>query len=166
MALVVLYTDYKFGLIHNRVVYPAMLCGFAIAGLQAWAASSGPQSGWWWLPLMNSLGTAFLFFLVMLGIFVMGGVGGGDVKLVTAGAAMLGFPMILEVLMYACLVGLAMGLSAVIWQGKALEFAKRLVNFRQLFRRQKLEDSVQLVRFGVAYAGGTLWAYALLFFRG
>lgn len=161
LAAIVLYTDYKFNRIYNRVIYPAILCGLVFAGVDAWLQAADHVSWWWW-PLANSAGSGLLLFLVMLAIYVMGGVGGGDVKLVAAGGTILGFPMILSVVLYACLVGLAMGATAVIWKGKTAEFVKRSWRFRQLFRRQKLEDSVQLVPFGVAYAGGTLWAYLML----
>jgi prepilin peptidase CpaA len=155
LALLTLYTDWKYKLIHNAITYPAFFAGLLWAVVASFLWGEGP---FWWLPMAKSGAGAMFAFIFMILVYLQGGMGAGDVKLYTAAGAIVGFPFILEVLMYAVLVGLAAGLCAVIWEGKFRELLKRVVSFRTLLKKHKVEESVMPVPFGMAFAGGALWA--------
>lgn len=162
LALIVMYTDLKERKIYNVVVYPAFLLGLLLAAIDAYQIHNVTPAEGWWRPLASSFGGAFFGFFIFLSTFMVNGTGGGDVKLVAAGGALLGFPMILFVLMYALLSGMVIGLSAIIWQGNLWNFIKRMFSFRDWMKKEGgLEKSYYQVPMGAAYAIGTAWAFAM-----
>jgi len=92
------YTDIKTGLIYNKVTLPLILAGIAFAIY----ASRLPDA---------LLGLA-IGFLILLICALMGGVGGGDVKLAAALGAWYGFNVV-----WVLLVG---SLFSVVWGGYKL----------------------------------------------
>ena len=164
MALISAYTDLKYRKILNVVVYPAFLAGMALASVDAYILTKNHPDIEWWLPLAKCFGGAFFGFFIFLTTFLLNGAGGGDVKLLTAGGALLGFPMILYVMMYALLTGLMIGLAVIIWQGNLWAFTKRMFSFRSWIKNQGggLENSFYRVPMGAAYALGTVWAFAMV----
>ena len=164
LALIVMYTDLKERKIYNVVVYPAFLLGVLLAIIDAIKVSKDHPEETWWLPLAISLGGAFFGFFIFVTAFVVNAAGGGDVKLATAGGALIGFPLIIFVLMYTFLVGLVIGIGAVIWRGQFTDFLKRMFRFREWAKKEGgLENSFYQVPMGAAYAIGTAWAFAMYF---
>lgn len=164
LALIVMYTDLKERKIYNAVVYPAFLAGLLLACVDAYMVQKYHPEESWWLPLAQSFGGAFFGFFIFLSTFLVNGTGGGDVKLVAAGGALLGFPLIVFVLMFALLSGIVIGMSAIIWQGNLWNFTKRMFNFREWAKKEGgLENSFYKVPMGAAYAIGTAWAFAMYF---
>jgi prepilin peptidase CpaA len=156
-------TDIQTGKIYNKVTYPAILLGVA------WNAWAGGSAGF-----VNSLQGFLLAAVVMGGLVVLGGMGGGDAKLLAAIGSIKGYPFILDVLFYSFLVGGAMALCVAIWQGRLWRILARvgrllygLLLFRRLDRAEWDEAKSYRIPFGVAICLGALWAQGLqLFLRG
>src|SRR5205085_4037070 len=113
-------TDIHAGKIYNKATYPAILVGFA------WNA---------WMPDAPGLKSSLLGFAlaaVLMGtLTLLGGMGGGDTKLLAAIGALKGYPFILAVLFYSFLVGGALALTVAIWQRRLLGTLGRV--WRMLF---------------------------------
>ena len=116
-----------------------------------------------WLP---GLWTSFLGLLIGGGVFLpfclLGIVGGGDMKLMAAAGAIVGYPLVLRVLTDTCMAGGLLALAIMAWNGILLTtFANA---FRVVFgmpRRTRGLRRPPMVPYGLAIAAGTL--YAILF---
>jgi len=107
--------DLRTGRIPNALTYPVILIGPFIA-LLPWA---GPD-------IWNSLAGLAVAFLPALALWMMGALGGGDVKLLAAVGGLLGYPLILDTLFYSLIAGAGMGLTLVVWRGQLSGFGQRL----------------------------------------
>ncbi len=143
-------TDLKWNKIYNRQTYPAMICGlilgFATAGVYGLVIH--------FLGLVVGLSLLFVFYL-------LGGVGAGDVKLLGAIGALKGATFVLYTMFYAGLVGGAMALGIIIWQGNVKRTMKNLFYFvRHPFRAQHEldEQNYQYLPYGFAISIGCLCA--------
>lgn len=173
LALISGYTDLKYQKVLNWVNYPAFLLGLLLVTAQSAVAQYvGPVEGGsplvvlqspWVVYFADALGGSAFCLFIMGTTYLMGGVGFGDVKLMAAAGMLAGFGLSIHILMFSILTGLAIGLGMIIWKGKVREMIRRSFEFRKVFRRQKLEDSVQPVPFGAAFAGGCIWALAMPF---
>jgi prepilin peptidase CpaA len=101
-------TDSRFRRIPNALTYGA------IAVALAFAAFHGP------LPFVEAFGAALLTIAIGSILLALGWLGGGDVKLLAAGAATIGFPSFVLVLAYIAIAG---GLFAAItaWRDGRLQ---------------------------------------------
>ncbi len=125
--------------IPNLLTYPAIL-----VGLWLWASSTG------WGGMVTGLGGLVVAAVPLLFGFAMRlGVGGGDVKLMAALGACLGWPLAAEMLMDTFLVGAA-------WA--VLTAARRAWRGGHASAREALRTSVPFAPFAAA---GTLWALTL-----
>jgi len=138
-------------IIPNWLTYPALICGLVFGFLP----DSGPT-------ITNSLlGFAIAFFPALL-MFVLNSLGGGDVKLLAAIGAWIGFPMIVDVLVYSAIAGGGMALILIIWKGLFWSLIKEF--FIKLFSKKSntaLTINKMRIPFGVAIALGTGWALFL-----
>lgn len=154
-------TDIRTGKIYNAVTYPAILLGFACNA---------------WIPDGAGLKSSLLGFGVAAALMgtltLLGGMGGGDTKLLAAIGAMKGYPFILAVLFYSFLVGGALALTVAIWQRRLLGTLGRV--WRMLFAvivfrinpaAGPEERASYKIPFGVAICVGTLWAQLIEIFR-
>lgn len=91
------------------------------------------------------LGMALLVFVILLGLFKMGGIGGGDVKLLTALALWLPWLPYLQMLVIMSLVGALVTVAAGMWH---------------IARRQK--DKIA-VPYGIAISAAGLWVLSTLY---
>jgi prepilin peptidase CpaA len=155
-------TDIQTGKIYNKATYPAILVGFA------WNALMPGAPG-----LKSSLLGFTVAAALMVTLTLLGGMGGGDAKLLAAVGALKGYPFILAVLFYSFLVGGALALTVAIWQRRLLGTLGRV--FRMLFAvvAYRLNPSVgpeerlsYKIPFGVAICLGTLWAQLVELLRG
>ncbi len=149
-------TDILYGKIYNKVTYPVILLGVLLAVFAGFVA------------LKSSLVGLLVGFLLYFLVFMMGGFGGGDVKLMTAVGALMGYPFVLYASFYSALIGGIMSIIAVIWKGK---FLRTLRNVFSVFFSYPLslmfpgmepislnpENSMR-IPFGFAICLGTLWA--------
>lgn len=149
-------TDILYGKIYNKITYPVILLGVILAIFSGF------------MMLKASLVGLLVGFLLYFLVFMMGGFGGGDVKLMTAVGALMGYPFVLYASFYSALIGGIMSIAAVIWKGKLL---RTLRNVFSVFFSYPLslifpgmepislnpENSMR-IPFGFAICLGTLWA--------
>lgn len=136
----------------------------------------------------TGLFTSFLGLLVGIAIFfipfAMGGMGAGDVKLMGAIGALMGWRFSLEAAIYSALVGGAMVLVYLVYTGKMRDtlsgmllalvqalnriiqkkgYSEQLMRAEQTFYKNGQEYKKIYIPYGVAIAGGTvlvLFAYS------
>jgi prepilin peptidase CpaA len=150
-------TDLRRGRVYNNVTYPAILLGFVLNG---------------WLQHgqgIESSAEGFLLAAVLTGgLALIGGMGGGDAKLLVGIGAIRGYPFIADVLFYSFLAGGAMALMVALWQGRLWATLGRVgamlsaVVLRRSLPRAEWENVNSFkIPFGVAICVGALWAQAL-----
>lgn len=106
------------------------------------------------------LGIAAVFVPSLL-LFAIGSMGGGDVKLLTAIGALVGYPVILDVMFYAIVFGCVWGLAVIIWRGRVLDTLKGFWSlllslfYPGTYKIVPVQDLS--VPFGVPIAAGTVW---------
>jgi len=151
VAAIAATTDLARGRIPNGLTYPALLFGFLLAAT--------PGAG---LSLAEALPGFAAAFLPALALFAVRSIGGGDVKLLGALGMLLGYPVVLDMLFYTLVAGMALGVSVIVWHGRAIE---ALRGFGQLVvalvypGMNKLVPIQDLrIPFGFAIAAGTGWA--------
>jgi prepilin peptidase CpaA len=107
LAVACMVTDLWKGRIYNAVTYPAIVLGFI-----AQIALHG-TTGFWTALAGFSVG----FFPAFL-LFALGGLGGGDVKLLAAVGAIAGAVPATETLILSFLFGAFFGLAKLAWKGR------------------------------------------------
>ncbi len=153
-------TDLQKGRVYNCLVYPAFVVGLLLAlggGLEM---------------LRNHALAAAVGFGLMLVAYMLGGMGGGDVKLVAAIGALAGFSrgadsmFFPRLLFYAFGVAVAIGIVAAIWRGVlGAAVARTWLGLRiYAIRGTTLDDAMPKatirVPFAFAIAVATAWALA------
>jgi len=140
--------------IFNAITYPGIVAGFALNGwLAGWAGVSDAGLGF-------AAG-----FGPLLVAYLIGGYGGGDAKLMGAVGAIGGAWTAVSVLMYALLLGVAMGLIETIWRGRMRATLWRTARAAWLVLAGGRPGdpvgphSIQ-VRLGLAIALGSVWHLA------
>ncbi len=110
--IVVFFTDLKYGIIPDKIIYPAIVISllFIILNTKYLILNTS----------LSALG-AFLFFLLLFLITRGRGMGFGDVKLVFLMGLFLGFPKIIIALYLAFLTGALVSIILVIWGKKKLK---------------------------------------------
>lgn len=147
-------TDVRSARIPNRLTYSALLAGLGLRGLVLG------------VPAMASGAAGMLvaggLFLVL---FVVGAMGGGDMKLMTAVAAWVGSSHVLTLIFGAALAGGVLALGHSIFRnmlGETFRNTIRLVSFRLISGIQPHPElnvqsaTSQRIPFGVAIAIGAL----------
>lgn len=148
-----IFTDCFQGRITNSITVPAMLLGLALG-----AAEHG------WHGLMDSafgliVGGGILFFP-----FLIGGIGGGDVKLAAAIGALTNWLFVLETVAYAFILALVFVLILNAVKGKLVlvikNCARIVLGFFLRTQRFVVETNVSSegVPFAVCLAGGAIGA--------
>jgi prepilin peptidase CpaA len=156
ILLICVITDVKSRKIYNKVIYPALLAGFA------YHLASG---GW------DALFHSFLGFLIGLGLllipYLMGGMGAGDVKLLALIGALKGGAFVFHSFLYIAVIGGIIALGIVLFRSGVLKsmiyfFYSLLKGVRNtaIISRGSLTATYP---YGVAIAAGT--ALSLLFER-
>ncbi len=138
--------------IYNHVTYPAAVLGLVMALL-----SGGPSE-----LLMHAAGLAIGFAPFFI-FFLFKGMGGGDVKLMAAVGAIVGYPMIGGALFHTLLVGGVVAVSVMLWKGVLWRGIRNslwtIVTWALPMPTQKLNPAnSQKIPFGVAIALGSIWA--------
>jgi prepilin peptidase CpaA len=153
LVVVCATTDIYKSKIYNAITYPAVGLGIVLAGLTPGEPSIG-----------NSIFGLAIGFIPLFIIFVIGGLGGGDVKLMAAIGAVKGYPFILYAMFYSGLVGGLLAIITMIWGGvffKSMRNILRtiLTSIIPGFKTVPLDpkDS-HPIHFGFAICMGTLWA--------
>ena len=108
------WTDVRRGMIYNWTTYPGILLGLAAQFLDA--GSAGLEDG---LRGFATCGGLTLF------IFLFGGTGGGDVKLLALLGACLGWRDGVEAMLWTFVLGALMAVIALIWQVGAITLLRQ-----------------------------------------
>jgi prepilin peptidase CpaA len=148
-----LVSDIRYGLIPNKLTYPAVLVGVGLGFL------TGGTAGMWSAFAGFGLGFGLLFLGMMFG-----GIGGGDVKLAGALGALVGLPVAALGLLYMCLCSGAMAFAILIWKGKLFASLRRIGRFMFtsllpfLETEELKEEDSDPFPLGVAIVAGFAWA--------
>ncbi|WP_279615873.1 A24 family peptidase [Paenibacillus pectinilyticus] len=153
--------DMRFARLPNKLTMFGVL-----AGLLFHAVNEG------WSGLVVAIIGALTGFLVVLILYLLGGLGAGDVKLFAAIGAMMGVLFVLQTLMYAILCAGFIGLIILLWKSQMKVTSHKLV--RWLFTivvQHNLETLVEIkdqknIKFPFMYAVvpgvAITWYYSLL----
>jgi prepilin peptidase CpaA len=153
--------DLRRGKIYNALTYPAILIGLAFGALGGWAAARGWSGAW--DGLANHLGGFGFGFGVLFVAYILGGMGGGDVKLTGAVGAFLGWPGALYALFYSFILGAAIGVILVVGRGRTRLFLRRMGAALRLLPmpgvtiQEAIPQTAAQVPFGLAVCLGTFW---------
>ena len=160
VVIVAAVSDLKKGKVYNWLTYPAVAAGLAFGALEGWA------HGHAWDGFANHLAGFGLGFGVLFVAYIMGGMGGGDVKLMAAVGAFVGWPGAVDTVFYSFLVAVVVGLALVVWRGQTrtllgrLAVAVRLLPIPGVKTDEAIPETTAGVPFGFAVCLGTLWHVA------
>lgn len=148
-----LSTDLLYHKIYNYATIPAILIGLGIN------ASYFGYPG-----LINSLlGLAIGFFPFFI-VFLLGGMGAGDVKLIAAIGALKGFPFIIWAIIYTALLGGIISIVVMIWYGTLLSTLRNIWRtfisaiLPWLAMEPLKKEPTPFLPYGVVICVGTFWA--------
>ncbi len=149
ILLIIAVFDFKIYTIHNKLVLPLVIAGVVYQLLFGSLFS---------LLLGFSLG-----FIIGFICFVSGGMGGGDVKLMVAIGAWLGFENFILITLIASIFGLIWAMIDFIKQGKLKEKTKHIIMQLKMFRfvgfkalDVKNKDMKKPIPFGSCLVLGTM----------
>ena len=150
-------SDLRTGRVRNVLTYSAILAGLVFGGIQGWWTGETREG------LVNHMAGFSFGFVVLFVPFLLGGMGGGDVKLMGAVGAFLGWPGIVYAMFYSFLVGVAVGLIMMVWRGRTLTVVRRLgvavrlLPIPSVTMDEALPTASLRVPFAFAVCVGTLW---------
>ena len=98
------YTEITAKRIPNAMTVPALLLGLVFGLLPAG------------LPIGSAVVGFLLGFCTFFVVYMFGGMGGGDVKLMGVVGILLGYPLIIPVLIYTGFIGAVMAIVMMIWK--------------------------------------------------
>lgn len=146
------YLDVKHRRIPNWATLPGIALGLGMNSLQGWSGLK-----------VSGIGL-LVGFGALLVLFVLGWMGGGDVKLMAAVGALKGSPFVVSALFYSLLMGVAIGVVMLIWNRRTLQTFRNLLfiigsRVSPRIPRQNIEPAqAQKVPFGLAIVLGTVLA--------
>jgi prepilin peptidase CpaA len=148
VLMIAVYTEVRENRIPNWLTLSGMSLGLVIGHWQG-----GPV---FW----SHLGGLTIGFGVMFFFYVLGGIGGGDVKLMGAVGALMGANLIVPTLFYAAYLGALLGLLMLIWQKdfwmRVAWSVQRLAFWRKPQGERPAKPAPIAVPYGVAIAVGCL----------
>ena len=156
------YTDISKGKIYNWVSYPAVILGFAFRFFSGWPDNC--TAG-----LVSSFLGAFLGFILLFVFFVVGGIGAGDVKLMTAIGAFGGWYFLIWTFYFSAIVGGFAAIFVLIYKGQLWSGLKRtFLFFKNIFfpfgeKVTLVHENAITIPFGVVIVAAT---YLTFFLKG
>ncbi len=144
--------DIKSRRIPNFITGPAILTGLALHTI-----------GEGWHGLLTSFAAALICGVIFLVFYLAGGMGAGDVKLMTAVGCLAGLPHVSYLLVLSALAGGVMGIAMAISRGKLTETLGNVGNLVTHHRQEGLTPHPELnvrnkntlrLPYGVAIAAG------------
>jgi prepilin peptidase CpaA len=121
--------------LRKREIPHTIVIAAALLAVPFWLASGLD----WWPEVAMQVGVAALIFAIFAGMFVMGWMGGGDVKLLTALALWLPWQAVIMLLVIMSLAGAAVTFVTLIWS------------------RMRDPSATPEIPYGVAIAFAGLW---------
>ncbi|MBM3270539.1 MAG: prepilin peptidase [Candidatus Sericytochromatia bacterium] len=161
ILLVASYTDWRWQKIFNWLTFPAILAGFAVSATAGALSGGLGGAGRQALSSLQGFGFLALIFLVMA---LLGGMKGGDLKLMAAVGAWLGWPLSVQALLYVAICG---GVFALAWAGAHGALGKTFLQIRNFFfawqaglkpSEMIVESAAPLFPYGISIGVGTLLA--------
>lgn len=114
-----------------------------------------PLTGMDWSVYLWHISAGILVLSITFGLFAVGGMGGGDAKLLSATALWMGMSMTLvQYLVYSTLVGGVLTVMILLYRGSPLSVFTGHIRFFRNFANEKVG-----VPYGIALAVGGLLAY-------
>lgn len=151
VCAIAIYFDIRYRRIPNLLTYPAVLIAI-IANILIGIMSVGWVDG-----LMRSL-AGMLFLLLIFGFLsVIRFVGMGDVKLMTAVGAFLGWPLVIWDLAYVTLAGGVIAFLYAIAKGRLFSVIMNLFRISKRLIGQKEEIRLHTIPYALAIGVGTIW---------
>jgi len=151
LLAVACYGEVKWRRIPNWLTILGMVLGLGSAFVEGWT------TGLWYSFLGLAIGGG-----VFLPFCLMGVVGGGDMKLMAAVGAIVGYPLVLRCLTDACMAGGILAIAIMAWHGVLLTTLTN--SFRIIFGMPKVRKGLAkppMVPYGIAIAAGTLYGIFL-----
>lgn len=162
VAIACVYTDLARNKIYNGVTLPALALGLILAGLLDAEVPGIPNLK---AAVIAALAGGGLLFV----IYLVGGLGAGDVKLMAAIGALspsmtelpgANWQFVLLALFYTALVGAGIAIGVLIWRGQLLKGLKDSARTLFTFRAKPREGRPPLtIPYGLAIGVGTIWAW-------
>ncbi|MBI6545877.1 MAG: prepilin peptidase [Cyanobacteria bacterium NC_groundwater_1444_Ag_S-0.65um_54_12] len=164
LLLIAVYTDWRWQKIFNWLTFPAILLGLllaALTGLGQGGLAAGSSA------ILSALAGAGLMIVIFFLLLQTGGMKAGDLKLMTAVGAWLGWPLALSALVDVFLAG---GVLALSWAIAHRALGRTIRQVRDFFwalaggmAPQDLlpESAAPLFPYGIAIAAGTILAMLL-----
>jgi len=149
------YTDLAVGKLYNAVTLGGLALGLALAYLLDANSPGFPH-------LRQAVFGAALGGAVFFGLYLLGGFDAGDVKMMAAVGALGGSAgFVVQALVCTALVGAAIAVGILIWQGRLLHGLKGSARTMFSFRRVRREEipSSAMMPYGLAIGIGTVWAW-------
>lgn len=136
VSAIATYTDLRTRRIPNWLTLPAIVFGLALGFV-----SDGVPG------VLASLGSVALCGGIFLVLFMLGGMGAGDVKMMAAVAAIASWPMAVYVLVYTALAGGCLAFCVLIFRGRLGKTFKRMLSLKT-YRDAKAAASTDETRDG------------------
>ncbi len=164
ILLVASYTDWRWQKIFNWLTVPALVAGFVVS-LAAGAIAGGP-SGALSSGLSSLAGFGFLAAIFLV-LGLLGGMKGGDLKLMAAVGAWLGWPLSISAMLYVAICG---GVFSLVWAAAHGVLGKTFRQIQGFFLAMQsginpgkmiAESAAPLFPYGISIAVGTLMALVL-----
>lgn len=157
-----LYTDLKYGKIYNYITIPAIAAGLAI---NAFINAGGALAG-----IFDSAAAVVIAFVFFIIPYLMGALGGGDVKLMMAIGALKGYIFLAFSILAIGLVSFALSLFVFAMQMfKDYKFSGMLNILAGFYHKNILVGGDELkpilkknLKFGISIFFGTIIAYFYL----
>lgn len=141
LAMIAAYHDFRFMIIPNWISI-AYIGGFVVFA----SVAAFSYDRWLW-----HIGISVLIFIVYFSFYMVGAMGGGDVKLLAATALWIGPQTILPFIFYVSLLGALLA----IWQGYSV-FRRNRKAGGKLNRKQLLKAEIP---YGIAISIGLLLVF-------
>lgn len=167
LLTVALYTDLAHGRVDNPLAFGGIALGLLCQGLSGgWGSGLRPclldpaEAS-----LMNALLGAGIAAAVFLPLAWMGGIGGGDLKLMTAVGALAGLRVTIHAMFLASAVGAALAVGLLVLKGRLREGLSGTWRTMLRLGRPALPLAGEApaerlsIRYVPAIAAGTLWAW-------
>lgn len=152
MLTTAVYYEVRENRIPNWLTYAGMALGLGLS------AFSGRPA------LLSSFGGLAVGFGFLFVFFLFGGVGGGDVKLMGAAGALMGFSLVQPAVVFTAVLGGILAVLTLIWHRDFWGYLSQRLRF---WRRASASGGVEVptpciaVPYGLAIAAGCLLAVSL-----